>query len=185
MSEEDFEIEDLLGNFEKKKSRKKNTSKRRGNSGELELAKTFSERFPAHKFFRVIGSGNRWSQVDLTEEAAGVFTGDVICGNSNFNFVVECKYGYPDIEWCGVFSAGHKQIEEWLSKVRRDADSLAKQPILCWRKPHYEWLAFIPYQLFKQDQPTNFLKYHSKKEEWAVMSLAKLFTLPDAFWFAT
>jgi hypothetical protein len=171
-----------LSNFNKKKEKKKNTSKRRGNGGELELSKVFCERFPDKKFFRSIGSGNRWSQVDLSEEMKNAFTGDIVCP-TNFKFVIECKYGYADIEMCGIFS-GHKQFDEWLKKVRRDADSLKKHPIVCWRKPHYEWLAFIPYELFLSQfkQPTIFLKY-IKEEEWAIIPLNKLLELPNDFWF--
>jgi Holliday junction resolvase len=180
MSDEDFEIEDLLGNFEKKKARKKNTSKKTGNRGERELAGVFADRFEGEKFFRVVGSGNRWSHVDLTDAARGVLTGDIVCP-PHFKFVVECKYGYADIELCGIFSEGHKQFDEWLKKARRDAESLKKLPILCWRKQHYEWLAFIPWDLFKQ--PINFLKYHAE-EAWAVVSLAQLLGLPNEFWFA-
>lgn len=182
MSDENYEIEDLLSNFNKKKIRKKNTSKRKGNSGERELADILKERFDK-KFFRVTGSGNRWSQVDLSEETKGVFTGDIVCP-FNFKFVVECKYGYADIEMCSIFSEGHKQFDEWLKKVRRDADSLKKSPIVCWRKPHYEWLAFIPYGLFLTQfkQHTIYLKY-IQDEEWAIMPLKKLLDLSNDFWF--
>lgn len=134
MSDDDFEIEDLLENFEKKKDRKKNTSKDKGNRGERQLAEVFAERFEGEKFFRVVGSGNRWSHVELTEAARSVFTGDIVCP-PHFNFVVECKYGYADIELCGVFLEGHKQFEEWLKKARRDANSLEKWPILCCASP--------------------------------------------------
>lgn len=179
MNNEDYEIEDLIDNLGKKE-RKKNTSKRKGNTGERELAKILCERFPGRQFFRVLGSGNRWSQVELTEETRGAFTGDLVCP-SNFSFCLECKYGYSDYELCGFFTNGHKDIDEWLKKAKRDADSLGKMPMLCWRKPRYEWLAFIPL-LEERIYPSGsevILLYKG----WMVASLKKWLEKSDDFWF--
>ena len=46
-------------------------------------------------FTRSIGSGNRWGQVVLSEQAKQVFSGD-ICVPEGFKWVIECKGGYED-----------------------------------------------------------------------------------------
>lgn len=179
---DNFEIEDLLENLNKKEKRK-NTSKSQGNRGENNLAKVLKNRFIGKSFFRCLGSGNRGSQVELTEEIKGVFTADLVCP-TNFKFVVECKYGYTDIELCGIFSGGIKFFDEWLEKVRGEADSLNKHPMLCWRKPYQKWLTFIPLGLLKFSQPITFLKYNAK-EEWALLSLDLLLSQTDEFFFSS
>lgn len=189
INDDNYEIEDLLSNFNKKKEKKKNTSKKKGNRGENELADILKERFDK-KFFRVTGSGNRWSQVDLSEETKGVFTGDIVCP-SNFRFILECKYGYSDIELCGIFTSGHKLIDEWMVKAQRDADFLGKHPIICWRKPHYEWLVLSPTQpkidwLCEKLKTVNKMIYNGPNSvQWTIVPLNAVLSrdIEDAFWF--
>src|SRR5581483_7903643 len=125
---EDYFIEDILKNKNKKK--RKNVS-RVGKTGERELKGIFSKRFPNKNFYRTVGSGNRYSQVNLSEDHKAVFVGDVI--SSGFNFVIECKYGYADTELCDALENGHKTIDGFLEQVERDSKRVNKQPLLCWR----------------------------------------------------
>src|SRR5882672_3588273 len=88
MSEiDDYFVEDIINQKERKK---KVNSKGKGARGELELVKLLSKRFPGKSFFRVVGSGNRGSQVPLTEQAAEVMTGDV--AGDKLRLSIECKY---------------------------------------------------------------------------------------------
>ncbi len=174
--EDDFEIEDILGNLNKKKERKKNTSKAKGNRGENQLCDVLEARFPGNTFFRVIGSGNRWSQVELTEATKSMFTGDIVCP-PNFRFCLESKYGYEDIELWNMLQTGNNKIDEWLQKAQRDADYVNKEPMLCWRIPRKHHIAFLKYQ------PTHSI--YMAYKEWIVISLANLFEYPDTFWFKT
>ncbi len=170
----DFNVEDILNNLNKKE-KKKNTSKKKGNRGENELADVLCERFPGKQFFRVVGSGARGFQVTLSEEMKNAFVGDIVCP-SNFKFCVECKYGYADIDLCSFFPDGHKKIDEWLQKVQRDANNLGKQPILCWRKPRQPWLAFCQIAPFG-------LGMRMEYKGWSIVSFDKLLELTDEFWF--
>jgi len=175
MSDEDFEIEDILANLNKKEKRK-NTSKKKGNRGENQLCDVLEKRFPGRTFFRVVGSGNRWSQVELTEETKGVFTGDIVCP-PDFRFCLESKYGYEDIELWNLLQTGNKKVDEWLIKVEKDACFIGKQPMLCWRIPRKQHLAFLRLE----PQQDCYMKYH----QWAVVSLASLLDRPDEFWFTS
>jgi hypothetical protein len=91
--DEDFIVDDLLSNLNQKK--KKINSKDKGRRGENTVVKTLIARFNK-PFSRTIGSGNRGSQVNLTEEAKQIFTGDLICPHS-FIFCVEIKHGYHEV----------------------------------------------------------------------------------------
>jgi len=172
---EDWNIDDLLGNLNKE--RKPNTSKRKGSRGERELIKELSSRFSEHQFARVVGSGNRWSQVNLSEEVKEIFTGDIICP-PNFRFVVESKFGY-DIDLCSTFEKGNKELDEFLEQAERDSKRIKKEPLLCWKKSRLPWLAFLKTHLVKQERFIYRLHYR----EWVGVSLAELLQLKDDFWF--
>ena len=170
------EIEDIFKNLNKKE-RRKNTSKRQGNRGENNLADVLNKRFPGQSFYRVLGSGNRWSQVKLNEEAMAFFTADLNTP-PNFVFAIECKYGYADIDLCTAFPNGHKQIDEWLVKIKRDGDRVKKRPLLCWKKPYKPWLAFLQHI---PEGCGNSFQYNT----WNIVALDKLLEQPDSFWFST
>lgn len=166
---DDFFIEDILNTTQRGK---KVNSKDKGRRGELELCKILSKRFGG-SFFRVVGSGNRWSQVTLTEHAKEVLTGDVVCPAS-FAFAVECKYGYADIDLCTAFS-GHKELDKFLEQAEKDADRVGKKPLLCWRKPRQPWLAFL-----KEDFVTDYKLYY---RDWVGYALTDVLAKPDEFFF--
>lgn len=173
MNDEDFFVDDIISNVNKKK--KKVNSKGKGNRGELNLCRILCQRFPDKEaFFRVVGSGNRWSQVTLSKHAQDVLTADIVCP-PGFRYSIECKYGYDDIELCSIFEGGHKLIDEFLEKTARDADKVKKEPMLCWRKPRYPWLAFI-----KVSQQTEFMMRY---KDWYVVALSELLKQEDSFFF--
>jgi hypothetical protein len=178
--DDDFDVEDILGNLNKKDSKKKKiNSKRKGNNGELDLILSLTARFPGKTFFRVVGSGNRGSQVSLGEHKE-MFTGDIVCP-PNFKFTIECKYGYDGVEMLSFFPDGHRQVNEWIKQAARDAGSLNKQPLLCWRKPRQPWLAFIKWEMLQAITPQPL--HHMRYKDYGVLSLSSLLTQPDEFWF--
>lgn len=178
MSEtDDYFIEDIVNTKER---RKKVNSKDKGARGERSLVRLLSERFPDKKgFFRVVGSGNRWSQVTLTEQAAEVMTGDLVTP-ANFKLSIECKYGYADIDLCSAFDNGNKQIDEFLDQTERDANRVKKIPLLCWRKPRGLWLAWLK-QTWLPETAQFTYKLHYR--DWIVLSLTELLKLDDEFFF--
>lgn len=174
MNDDDFFVEDVMKNLEKKK---KVNSKDKGDRGERDLCKVLCGRFPNREaFFRVVGSGNRWSQVTLSEHAKEVLVGDV-CAPPGFRHSIECKYGYADIELSSILLNGNKQIDVFLEKAERDAAKVGRHPLLCWRKPHYPWVVFIKRKI----EPPQF---HMWYKDWLVVSLDHLLTYPDEWWFA-
>lgn len=172
---EDWNIDDVLNNIN---SGKPNTSKRKGSTGERALRDVFAKRFPEHSFFRVVGSGNRWSQVNLTEEVREIFTGDIVCPQ-NFKFVIESKYGYDDIDLCSAFEKGHKDLDAFLKQVEKDGESVKKEPLLCWKKPRLPWLAFLKANLIGHKRFIYRLNYR----EWIGVALNELLQLENGFWF--
>jgi hypothetical protein len=175
MDDEDFFIDDVLNTLKTKK--KKVNSKDKGQRGERDLCKVLADRFPTHTgFFRVVGSGNRWSHAELTEQAKSVMTGDLVCPEG-FAFTIECKYGYADIDLCYAFEGGHKEIDKFLEQADKDADRVSKKPMLCWKKPRQPWLAFLK----NMDVDTDYKMYY---RNWVVVSLADILrTQPDEFFF--
>lgn len=174
---EDFFIDDILENLKPKK--KKIDSKDKGGRGERDLCKVLAKRFPDTKgFFRVVGSGNRWSQVNLTEEAKKILTADIVTPE-NFRFSIECKYGYADIDLSTCFDKGNKDLDEFLIKTEKDANRVNKYPLLCWRKSHKPWICF-----FKEDggqyiSPSYKLHYR----DWTCLSLNVFLSFPDDWFF--
>ena len=189
IEDEDFFIEDILLNKEKKK---KVNSKDKGKRGERELCKVLSDRFKGHTaFFRVFGSGNQgWRP--MTEQAKEIFTGDVVCPEG-FRFSIECKYGYDHIDLCLLFEGVGKDIDKFLEQASKDAERVGKIPMLCWKKPRGAWLAFIPrvamntewfslnFRSNSQDRQTYCLLRY---KEWIAVSLLDLIaTSTDDFFF--
>ena len=148
--ENDFFIDDVLENLEKSEKKRMN-SKDKGRRGEADLCFTLKERFKK-PFSRVVSSGARISQVGLSEQAKLVLTGDIVVPE-RFRFSIECKYGYDDIDLSTSFDKGIIKIDNFLTQAKKDANGIGRSPMLCWRKPHQNWLAFLledvpsPYKL--------------------------------------
>lgn len=178
MTEDDLFVDDVLENLHKKE-KKKIDSKDKGQRGERDLCAVFSKRFPSQKgFFRVVGSGNRWAQVDLTEQAKRVLTSDVVCPEG-FQFSIECKYGYASIDLSTCLEKGHKELDGFLNQAEKDAEKVGKKPMLCWRKPYQPWLTFI-----KQEHAPKAFPYQITYRDWVGVSLQELFTIPDSYFFS-
>lgn len=165
---EDYEIDkDFLSDKTKKKRK---NSKDKGNRGELTLVKLLNTRFNTQEFSRVVGSGNRWSHVAVV---AKHYLGD-ICSPPNFKYLIECKFGYPQIDLCNTFDNGIPQLNEFLKQAEKDAGMAGKEPLVCWKKNHQPWLAVV-----KGLDRT--FDYQLKYNDWVMVSLTKLLSLEDDF----
>ena len=179
---ENLEVENI---FEKKPNKIKSGIK--GKRVELELVKQLNLRFskildanPAWgKFSRSVGSGNRWGQnVQLSRTAKNVYSGDIVCPD-NFNFVLESKGGYNDIDLCSAFEEGQSQIDEFLKQVSDDSERCNRKPMLLWKKDRKPRLAF----LLSKDLPNKNFKYCMKYRDWSIINFKDLLEFKDDFFF--
>lgn len=175
---DDLEIEDIFSNYEKNKNKKKNTSKKKGNSGERDLANHLNKRFEGHEFYRVLGSGNRFSHVGSLGDNKNAFIGDIVTP-VKFNFTIEVKYGYPDVEIGKCFNESNKKIDDWLLQAKKDAERNGKKYLLCWRKPHREWLAFVDE---KEELKINY-SFKMFYKSTIIISLQNILKEDNSFWF--
>ncbi|MCI0559528.1 MAG: hypothetical protein MN733_13620 [Nitrososphaera sp.] len=168
----------VIDGFGEEKPRKRPNSGRIGKGGERELAKMFSERFPkCPAFSRVLGSGNRIWQVQLSEEAKHLMVGDLVCP-PNFKLSIECKFGYDDLDMGQAVAEGNTQLEKFLKQAAESADQAKRIPMACWRKKRKPWLAFVP----EKDLPLLPDKYIVYKN-WVGMSIEEIFKMPESFFF--
>ena len=139
--ENDFLIADLFE--ERKKRKRKADGKRKGSRVELELVKILNKRFGGG-FSRSVGSGNRWGQVTfLPKHAQEVFSGDLIVPK-RFQWVLESKGGYQEIDINSVFVGGSSELDGFLDQVTKDSERCGRKPMLCWKRDRKPWLAFVP-----------------------------------------
>jgi Holliday junction resolvase len=173
---DDFFIDDILENLERKEKKKIN-SKDKGARGERDLCAILLSRFPDKKgFFRVIGSGNRGSQVNLGEHAKQFFTGDISSGSTGFKFSIECKYGYEDIDLSTCFDSGIKPLDVFLEQAEKDAAKVGKLPMLCWRKPRKPWIVFVK-------ETNKDFSYKLYYKDWICVSLTEFLSQDDSIFF--
>jgi hypothetical protein len=173
---DDFFVDDVLGNLGKAEKKRVN-SKDKGRRGEQDLCILLRERFQK-PFSRVVSSGARVSQVQLSEQAKQVLIGDIVAPEG-FRFTIECKYGYADLDLSTSFDVGIPKIDAFLKQATTDAARIGRLPMLCWRKPRQNWLAFIPTNV------TNTYEYRFKLyyREWTCVSLSELLKQDDDFFF--
>lgn len=177
MSDEDFFIDDVLENINNKKKKRKAKPKDKGGRGERLLCAVLAERFKA-PFSRVIGSGNRISQVSLSESAKQLLTSDIVCPDG-FKFSIECKFGY-DVDLSTCFVTGNKQLDAFLAQAEKDAGRVKRKPLLCWKKDHRDWLAFIK----ASDAPKMDYPYKLYYRDWIGVSLDLLLQQPDSYFIS-
>lgn len=167
---EGYKVESILEN----KTTKKRKSKNKGKRGELALVKLLNERFQTQDFSRVVGSGNRWSHV---ANVADHYIGDIVCP-PNFKFVIECKFGYPDVDLYRALVDSDSQLDSFLQQASDDAERANRQPLLCWKKDHRQWLSFI-----KDDNDNDLNGNRFLYKGWVGCHLESILHLPDSFFF--
>jgi hypothetical protein len=183
---EDMQIEDILDNNIPKK---KINGCRKGKSVERHLCKLLNEFFGQDaNFSRSVGSGNRWSQVNLSKQAKQVYSGD-ICVPEDFKWVIESKGGYEDdMEIANAVDGSLPQLNKFIEQVSRDAEYTGRKPILCWKRNRKPWLACIRFEDFPStgiEFPCR-LHYNYNDDPWVMVSLDKLLKETDrAYWFET
>jgi hypothetical protein len=175
LSIDEFSGLDIDG-IQPKKSKKVN-GKKKGNRTELELTKILSSRFNM-SFSRSVGSGNRWAQASLTEQAKQVFSGDLIVPE-NFQFVIESKGGYEGIDINGIFIKGNSELDSFMQQVTEDSKRCGRKPMLCWKRARKPWLAFI----LTKDLIGHEFEYSIKYKEWTGIALEMLLKLEDSFFY--
>ena len=178
-NDNDYVVEDLFEELNKKKNKKKKiNSGRKGKGGERGLCTMLTERFKK-PFSRVIGSGARTSQVNLTEEAKLVMTGDIVCP-TDFVFTIESKCGYSEIDLCNAIDGGHKLIDGFMDQAQKDANRVNKKPLLCWKKDRKPCIAFL-----KQIDLPDFrdFKMYLCYNDWVGISLTELLKKDTKFFF--
>lgn len=179
MNEKDLQIENLL---EDKKKQKKIDGKLKGNRTELNLCKILTSFFNL-SFTRSIGSGNRWGQVKLSDNAKQVFTGD-ICVPEGFKWVIESKGGYEkDIDLNGVCDGGISRLDFFIEQSLKDSEYCGRKPLICWKRNRKPWLSMI---LLEDFQPINVkvFEYRIHYRNWIIVKLQDLLNVTKKdFWF--
>jgi hypothetical protein len=179
MSDEDYNVEDLLGDLNKREGKKKKKhSGRKGKRGEHNLVKMLTERFEK-PFSRVIGSGAHGHSKSLSEEAKLLMSGDIVAP-TNFRFTIESKHGYGEIDLCNVFEKGHRLLDEFMEQAQKDGDRINRKPLVCWKKDRQPVLAFL-----KQEDLPDFreFKFHLCYNAWVAVSLTELLKKDNNFFF--
>lgn len=181
--EDDVEIEDLMRDRPKKiKSGKK------GKRVELEVVKELNARFSKilsenpswGRFSRSIGSGNRWGQnVHLSRTAKNIYSGDIVCPD-NFNFTLESKGGYNDIDLCSVFGGYQAELDSFLEQAEADSARCGRKPMLLWKKDRKPRLAFLK----SSDLPEKRFECFMVYGRWTAVSFDELMREEDGFFFS-
>lgn len=174
--EKDFFVEDLT----MAKKKKKLNSGDKGKRCEREIVKILNERFNTTSFSRTIGSGARIWQVgrNMPQHAKDTFTSDLVTPEK-FNFSIESKGGYDDVDLTSAFDGGHSQIDEFLKQVQHDADGCGRKPLLVWKKNRKPRLAALK----TTDLPHMNWDYRMVYRDWSIVAFDILLKEPDTFWF--
>jgi len=184
-----MEVDDILGNAEKKK--KKINSGRKGKRVELELAKILNKRFckvlSEHtdwgKFSRTVGSGNRWGQnVQLSKKAKEIYSGDMVCPE-NFRFTIESKGGYEDIDLCSAIDGGNAELNSFLKKATDDAKRCGKKPMLIWKKDRKPRIVFVKTKELSSRKIGKKPEYSIVYRDWTGVTFEFISSLEDDFFF--
>ena len=186
---DDYEVDDLVENLNKKKKIKSGSKGKRGERDVVhELNARFASLLAANPtwgaFSRSVGSGNRWGQnVCLPKHAKDTFFGD-ITRPEKFRFVLESKLGYNDIDLFNCFSGRCKELDDFLKQVEDDSVRSGCMPMLIWKKDRKEKVAFmLQTDMAKcplwEAPPVAQIFY----KNWFGSPLTWLLTAPDKFFF--
>lgn len=181
-SEDDFEGLIVEGiSLEADIKKQKVNGKDKGNRTELNLCKLLTKHF-GEDFVRSVGSGNRWSQANLSETAKQVYSGD-ICVPEGFKWVIECKGGYEDdMHLENVCDGSMSRLDEFMSQVTKDAEYCGRKPIILWKRNRKPWIAMIK----GEDAPvmTHWSKGYIVYQGWLISSFNELLEeTKKEFWF--
>jgi len=178
MPDDDFayEVDNVLAEAEKqKRSKKKKNSGDKGDRGERMLCQVLNRHFDTNEFTRVLGSGNRWSQVEFVKKD---YIGDVVCPD-DFRFVVECKFGYTDeLDLYSAIASGHYLLDEWTSKAEDYAERSGRDPIICWKREYLPWLGIVKTSALDQE-----FDFQFKYRNWTSTALDNLLALGKEFFY--
>lgn len=174
-----IEIEDLLENS---KIKKKKNGCRKGKRTERELCKLLTGFFKVD-FNRSVGSGNRWGQVNLSENAKQVFTGDISVPEG-FRWVIESKGGYEkDIDLNGLYEGKIGRLDDFIEQSKKDSKYCGRKPIICWKRARKPWLSMILIKDLKPFKEKSFT-CRSYYNEWLIIKLQDLLDITNRdFWF--
>ncbi len=178
----ELEIDDLLAS---KPGKKKVNGKKKGNRVELNLSQKLTEFFKAD-FTRSVGSGNRWSQVTLTDAAKQVLSGDISVPEG-FLWVIESKGGYEDkLNLNNVCDGGGIPcLDNFCKQSINDSKQCGRKPIVCWKRSRKPWLAAVRKKDLYPVSPDLFT-YHINYDNWIIISLDELLDkTPRDFWFSS
>lgn len=178
MEEDDLFIEDIVT---QKKETKKVNGKNKGKRVELALCKLLTKHFEKD-FTRTVGSGNRWSQANLSETAKQVFSGD-ICVPEGFKWVLECKGGYEkDMLFSNVWE-GIPKLEEFIKQVMHDSEYCGRLPVIMWKRNRKPWIVAIRKKDVKGFDIKKWSQYVIYKD-WLIGDLQiMLDNTKNDFWF--
>ena len=174
------DIDDILANL--KKPKEKVNGKDKGNRTELNLCKLLSEHFN-DTFTRSVGSGNRGWQVQLSDQAKQVFSGD-ICVPETFKWVLECKGGYEkDINLNVLDGGGNSRIDEFIVQVTHDAGECKRLPMICWKRNRKPWLIMLRQEDLGSVNIDKF-PYRLYYRNWVMITLEEFLQKTEkSFWF--
>ena len=178
----DMIVDNILDNIEETK--KINCSVK-GKSNEREIVKILNKRFSdilsRNKswglFSRTLGSGNRFYQVSLSNNAKQIFSSDISCPPS-FKFTIESKAGY-DIDLCTAFDGGNRLLDDFLAQATKDGEKSGRRPMVLYKKDRRPRLAFI-----HSDEVAKEFEYSMKYRIWTVVAFDELLKFNDDFFFS-
>ncbi|MHC5536664.1 putative PDDEXK endonuclease [Singulisphaera rosea] len=151
----------------------------KGRRAESEVCRILSDRF-GKPFNRVVGSGNRWAQVEsLPEHAKNALLGD-ICPPEGFLWVIEVKSGYEDkIDFHSLFGGnGCRQLDEFFRQAHDEADRSGRKPLILYKRSRRPWLAMVRAGDLPAETSTR-LHY----AEWVILGLDDLLRASDDHFF--
>jgi Holliday junction resolvase len=170
---------------DKQRPRKKKNSKVKGNTGERELVKILTERFPNKIFTRTMGSGNYTGGKNayhaniLDESQKLLFVADIRTPKE-FKFSIEHKF-YNSIDFYDLFNKS-SNLFSWYTQSATDAKLLKKQPLLVVKTNRHKRIAFLPLEVLLNEPSLkdSVVFIHNNH---ACMWLEDLLKAPDSFFF--
>jgi hypothetical protein len=127
-------------------AKQKINSKNKGNRGENELCKIFSERFSPIKFKRNVSSGslfggsNRIQAEGIDSGIVNALVGDIIVP-PNFIFSIESK-SYKEISFWDLFNKS-SDLHQWFEQAEGDAEFSKRKPMIVAKFNNKQRICFL------------------------------------------